>query len=107
MIVDEIMSDCGWTDVFFKEQIKPICDASIVELNIAGVKTICDSDQYSFEEYIPDPGLRSLARRYIAVDARLQFDPPQNSKQIEQLMGIRKQTRKAIIEYCNLNLGNK
>lgn len=104
MIVDEIMSDCGWTDMFFREQIKPICDAAIVELNTAGIKTICDSGEYTFEEYIPEPGLRALARRYIAVDARLQFDPPQNSKQIEQLMGIRKQTRKAIIEVCNLNL---
>ena len=38
MIVDDIMSDCGWTDMFFKEQIKPICDAAIVELNTAGIK---------------------------------------------------------------------
>lgn len=96
MIVDEVMSDLGYEDEYFRPQIKPIADAAIIELNIVGVPTICESDQYTFEEYIPELELRGLARNYIDLYVRLQFDPPQNSKQIEVFENNLKRTRSRI-----------
>lgn len=104
MIVDEVMADNGWTDDFFKTQIKPICDAAIIELNILGVDTICDSNEYSFEDYIAEPNVRALARNYVDLYVRLQFDPPQNSRQIEMLESSIKRLQSRIKDVCDLKL---
>lgn len=96
MILEEVMADLGYEDEYFKPQLKPVIDAAIVELNIVGVRQICECDQYSFEEYITNQGLRSLARNYIDIYTRLQFDPPQNSKQIEAFENNLKRLRSRI-----------
>lgn len=99
MILEEVMEDLGYEDEYFKPQLKPIIDAAIVELNIVGVPTICECDQYSFEEYIPKPVIRGLARNYIDLYTKLQFDPPQNSKQIDVLENSLKRARSRIKDF--------
>lgn len=104
MIVDEVMEDNGWTDEYFRKQIKPICDAAIIELNVLGVNTVCDSNECSFEEYIVEPNIRSLARNYIDIYVRLQFDPPQNTRQIEVLDSSLKRLTSRIKDVCDLKI---
>ena len=99
MIVDSVIETNGY-DPYFKTQLIPICNAAIVDLNIMGIPTICDSNEYEYEEYIPDKALRYLAEAYVATYVKLRFDPPANSKQIEILVSEEKKLRSRIKDLC-------
>lgn len=83
MIIDEIMSINGYTDPYFQAAIKSWCDAALSECNALGLPTTADSAEFEFEELIPEFEPRSLVRSYVATFVRLNFDPPQNTKQVE------------------------